>query len=132
VLYTLYLWQRQWHLERARVGGSQTQRRTLRAAETRGCNGRQLEWEDCSGKLRPSSDLPTHRVLDNAFPEVGVVGPSEYATAWAQARKYIPCFGTTHADSFHGPDPEFTGTRLAIFPPVDDTGGRFSFLSRYW
>jgi len=57
---------------------------------------------------------------------------SEYATAWAQARKPIPCFGTTHADYFHGPVPEFTGTPLASFPPVDDTGGRFSFLSRYW
>jgi len=41
-------------------------------------NGRQLEWEDCSGKLRPSSDLPTHRVLDNAFPEVGVVAHTHF------------------------------------------------------
>ena len=30
---------------------------------------------------------------------------SEYATAWAQARKPIPCYGTTHADYFHGPVP---------------------------
>ena len=30
---------------------------------------------------------------------------SEYATAWAQARREIPCFGTTHADYFHGPVP---------------------------
>ncbi len=33
---------------------------------------------------------------------------SEYATAWAQARQPIPCFGTTHADYFHGPVPVTT------------------------
>jgi L-ribulose-5-phosphate 4-epimerase len=59
------------------------------------------------GKLRPSSDLPTHLVLYNTFREIGGVAHthSEYATAWAQARKPIPCFGTTHADYFHGPVP---------------------------
>lgn len=56
------------------------------------------------GDLRPSSDLPTHLVLYNEFPQIGGVAHthSEYATAWAQARKPIPCFGTTHADYFHG------------------------------
>ena len=59
------------------------------------------------GKLRPSSDLPTHLVLYSGFPGIGAVGHthSEYATAWAQARTPIPCFGTTHADYFHGPIP---------------------------
>jgi L-ribulose-5-phosphate 4-epimerase len=59
------------------------------------------------GRLRPSSDLPTHLVLYNEFPEIGGVAHthSEYATSWAQARKPIPCFGTTHADYFHGPVP---------------------------
>jgi L-ribulose-5-phosphate 4-epimerase len=59
------------------------------------------------GKLRPSSDLPTHLVLYNQFTEIGGVAHthSEYATAWAQARRPIPCFGTTHADYFHGPVP---------------------------
>jgi L-ribulose-5-phosphate 4-epimerase len=59
------------------------------------------------GRLRPSSDLPTHLVLYNQFPEIGGVAHthSEYATAWAQARKPIPCFGTTHADYFHGDVP---------------------------
>jgi L-ribulose-5-phosphate 4-epimerase len=59
------------------------------------------------GDLRPSSDLATHLVLYNAFPEIGGVvhTHSEYATAWAQARRPIPCFGTTHADYFHGPVP---------------------------
>jgi L-ribulose-5-phosphate 4-epimerase len=65
-------------------------------------DGRILE-----GNLRPSSDLPTHLVLYKAFPEIGGVvhTHSEYATAWAQARREIPCFGTTHADYFHGPVP---------------------------
>lgn len=59
------------------------------------------------GKLRPSSDLPTHLVLYKAFNHIGGIAHthSEYATAWAQARKPIPCFGTTHADYFHGPVP---------------------------
>jgi L-ribulose-5-phosphate 4-epimerase len=59
------------------------------------------------GELRPSSDLPTHLALYQAFPELGGVTHthSTYATAWAQARKPIPCFGTTHADYFHGPVP---------------------------
>jgi L-ribulose-5-phosphate 4-epimerase len=66
-----------------------------------------LKGKIVQGKLRPSSDLPTHLVLYNAFPEIGGVAHthSEYATAWAQARKPIPCFGTTHADYFHGPIP---------------------------
>jgi L-ribulose-5-phosphate 4-epimerase len=59
------------------------------------------------GTLRPSSDLPTHLVLYKAFSAIGGVAHthSEYATAWAQARRAIPCFGTTHADSFYGPVP---------------------------
>jgi L-ribulose-5-phosphate 4-epimerase len=59
------------------------------------------------GTLRPSSDLPTHAALYRAFPTIGGIAHthSEYATAWAQARKSIPCLGTTHADHFHGPIP---------------------------
>jgi L-ribulose-5-phosphate 4-epimerase len=59
------------------------------------------------GVLRPSSDLPTHIILYKAFPQIGGVSHthSEYATAWAQARQPIPCFGTTHADYFRGPVP---------------------------
>lgn len=66
-----------------------------------------LEGKIVEGDLRPSSDLPTHLVLYKAFPKIGGVTHthSEYATAWAQARKPIPCFGTTHADYFHGPVP---------------------------
>ncbi|HLV87064.1 MAG TPA: L-ribulose-5-phosphate 4-epimerase [Candidatus Sulfotelmatobacter sp.] len=59
------------------------------------------------GDLRPSSDLPTHVELYKHFPNIGGVAHthSEYATAWAQAEKPIPCLGTTHADYFHGPVP---------------------------
>ena len=66
-----------------------------------------LQCRVIEGELRPSSDLPTHAALYRAFPSIGGVAHthSEYATAWAQARKPIPCFGTTHADYFHGPIP---------------------------
>jgi L-ribulose-5-phosphate 4-epimerase len=59
------------------------------------------------GTLRPSSDLATHLELYKCFPAISGVAHthSEYATAWAQAETPIPCFGTTHADSFHGPIP---------------------------
>ena len=59
------------------------------------------------GDMRPSVDTPTHRVLYQAFPDVGGVvhTHSPYASAWAQAGKPIPCFGTTHADFFRGEVP---------------------------
>ena len=59
------------------------------------------------GTLRPSSDLPTHLELYKAFPTIGGVvhTHSAAATAWAQAGRSIPCFGTTHADYFHGDVP---------------------------
>src|SRR5207248_9475804 len=66
-----------------------------------------LDGNIVEGDLRPSADLPTHLVLYKAFPDIGGVvhTHSEYATAWAQAGREIPCFGTTHADYFHGPVP---------------------------
>ena len=59
------------------------------------------------GHHRPSSDTPTHRVLYNSFLSVGgiVHTHSARATAWAQAGRPIPCFGTTHADHFRGEVP---------------------------
>ena len=59
------------------------------------------------GSLRPSTDLPTHAALYRAFPSIGGVvhTHSRHATAWAQAGREIPCFGTTHADYFHGTVP---------------------------
>lgn len=63
--------------------------------------------EAVEGKLRPSSDAPTHLVLYRAFTEVGgiVHTHSRHATAWAQAGSEIPPLGTTHADFFEGPVP---------------------------
>ena len=52
------------------------------------------------GKLRPSSDTPTHLVLYRAWQGIGGVvhTHSSYATGWAQAKLPIPIYGTTHAD----------------------------------
>jgi L-ribulose-5-phosphate 4-epimerase len=60
-----------------------------------------------AGRLRPSSDTPTHLALYLAFPTIGgiVHTHSEYATTFAQARTPIRCMGTTHADYFHGDIP---------------------------
>ena len=60
-----------------------------------------------AGDLRPSSDTPTHLRLYRAFPELGgiVHTHSPFATAWAQARRELPCLGTTHADHFRGTIP---------------------------
>ena len=59
------------------------------------------------GNYRPSTDLPTHLELYRAYPELGGVvhTHSLNATAWAQAGRDIPLYGTTHADYFHGPIP---------------------------
>jgi L-ribulose-5-phosphate 4-epimerase len=59
------------------------------------------------GKLKPSSDAPTHLQLYQAFPDLGAVvhTHSEWATSWAQAGRSIPAYGTTHADYFHGEVP---------------------------
>jgi L-ribulose-5-phosphate 4-epimerase len=73
---------------------------------------RDLVVTDLDGKIvdgykRPSSDLATHIELYKAFPKIGGVAHthSRHATAWAQARREIPCFGTTHADYFRGAIP---------------------------
>lgn len=63
--------------------------------------------EKVEGTMNPSSDTATHWHLYQAFPDIGgiVHTHSPAATAWAQARKAIPCLGTTHADTFYGPVP---------------------------
>ncbi len=63
-----------------------------------------LEGNVVEGKLRPSSDTPTHVCLYKSFPTVeGIVHThSTYATSWAQACRPVPVFGTTHSDTFHG------------------------------
>jgi L-ribulose-5-phosphate 4-epimerase len=62
-----------------------------------------LDGKIVEGSLRPSSDLDTHTLLYREFPQIGgiVHTHSEFATAWAQAGRPIPCLGTTHADYFH-------------------------------
>ena len=59
------------------------------------------------GKLRPSSDLPTHLCLYKIYPELGgiVHTHSTYATSFAQGGRSIPPYGTTHADAFYGSIP---------------------------
>ncbi|MGO8836255.1 MAG: L-ribulose-5-phosphate 4-epimerase AraD, partial [Limisphaerales bacterium] len=59
------------------------------------------------GSLSPSSDTPTHLMLYRAFKNIGGVvhTHSLYATAWAQAGRGIPSFGTTQADYWHGDVP---------------------------
>lgn len=66
-----------------------------------------LDGKIVEGSYKPSSDLDTHLEIYRNFKGVrGVVHThSSYASAWAQARREIPCFGTTHADYFHGPVP---------------------------
>lgn len=67
-----------------------------------------LEGKVVDGKLKPSSDEPTHRVLYREFAAGmgssirGIIHThSAYAVAWAQACRSIPLFGTTHADHAH-------------------------------
>jgi L-ribulose-5-phosphate 4-epimerase len=66
-----------------------------------------LDGKKVEGRLNPSSDTPTHRRLFLAFKHVGGVvhTHSSCATAFAQAGKPIPIFGTTHADYFNGSIP---------------------------
>ena len=63
--------------------------------------------ESISGNLNPSSDTATHLEIYRNFPNVeGIVHThSRWATIFAQAKKEIPVFGTTHADYFHGAIP---------------------------
>ena len=66
-----------------------------------------LDGNRVEGKLNPSSDTPTHIELYRAFSEIGgiVHTHSTMATAWAQAGRALPCYGTTHADYFYGEIP---------------------------
>jgi L-ribulose-5-phosphate 4-epimerase len=59
------------------------------------------------GGLKPSSDTPTHLELYRGFAEIGGVvhTHSLYATAWSQAQRDLPGYGTTQADYWHGDVP---------------------------
>ncbi len=71
------------------------------------------------GDIKPSSDTPTHIFLYQQFPEIGGVvhTHSTWATSWAQARRPIPAYGTTHADYFYG---EIPCTRALTKEEVED------------
>lgn len=66
-----------------------------------------LDGKVVESELKPSVDTPTHLEIYRAFPDVNAVvhTHSPYATAFAQARKPISCYGTTHADHFMGEVP---------------------------
>lgn len=66
------------------------------------------------GYLRPSSDTKTHAVMYKQWNGIGSIvhTHSTYATAWAQAQKDIPVFGTTHADH--------TTSAIPCAPPMGD------------
>ena len=66
-----------------------------------------LEGNRVEGRYNPSSDTATHLELYKAFPTIGgiVHTHSPHATAWAQAGRALPCYGTTHADYFYGDIP---------------------------
>ena len=63
--------------------------------------------EVLDGKLKPSSDTPTHLELYRKFPNIGgiVHTHSRWATIFAQAKQPIKAYGTTHADYFYGAIP---------------------------
>ena len=66
-----------------------------------------LDGNVVEGKWKPSSDTPTHLELYKAFQNIGgiVHTHSRNATAWAQAGRGIPAYGTTHGDYFYGEIP---------------------------
>ena len=73
-----------------------------------------IDGNTVEGTLRPSSDTKTHAVLYKHWEDIGGVvhTHSTYGTAWAQAQKAIPIFGTTHADHLT--------VDIPCAPPMDD------------
>jgi L-ribulose-5-phosphate 4-epimerase len=75
-----------------------------------------LKGQVVEGKMKPSSDTRTHLGLYNAYPELGGVAHTHslHAVSWAQARRDIPVFGTTHADHLTQPVPCTDGMSPAM------------------
>ena len=73
-----------------------------------------FDGQTVEGDLRPSSDTLTHAVLYNRWEKIGGVAHTHslYATAWAQALRSIPLYGTTHAD--------YTTEDIPCAPPMND------------
>jgi L-ribulose-5-phosphate 4-epimerase len=85
-----------------------------------------LDGNKLNGDFNPSSDTKTHLELYRAFSDIGgiVHTHSSNATAWAQAKRAIPCLGTTHADYFYGEIPctDVIGDAEIIRDYEDETG----------
>ncbi len=66
-----------------------------------------LNGDVVEGTLRPSSDTKTHLHLYREFAEIGGITHTHslHATMFSQAGRELPCYGTTHADHFHGTVP---------------------------
>jgi L-ribulose-5-phosphate 4-epimerase len=66
-----------------------------------------LDGKTVQGRLKASSDTPTHLELYRRFADIGGIchTHSTYATVWAQAKRALPALGTTHADYFYGDIP---------------------------
>ncbi len=66
-----------------------------------------LEGKTLENGLNPSSDTPTHVCLFRQFKTIGAIAHthSRFATAFAQAGRSVPAYGTTHADSAPGEIP---------------------------
>ena len=86
-------------------------------------DGKQVE-----GRLKPSSDTPTHLRLYQAFPDVGgiVHTHSRWATIMAQAGLPIPALGTTHADYFYG---EIPCTRRMRQDEIEGPPGHYEHMT---
>jgi L-ribulose-5-phosphate 4-epimerase len=74
-----------------------------------------LDGKMVEGTLRPSSDTLTHAVLYKHWEGVGAIvhTHSKFATAWAQAQRDIPIYGTTHADH--------NTVNIPCAPPMEDS-----------
>ena len=79
------------------------------------------------GDLRPSSDTLTHAVLYKEWKDIGAIvhTHSTYATAWAQALRDIPIYGTTHADHLT--------VDIPCAPPMNDNmiKGQYEYETGY-
>lgn len=92
-----------------------------------------LDGNIVEGRLKPSSDTPTHLEIYKAFPSAGGVvhTHSTYATAWAQAGLDLPCLGTTHADCFRGPVPCTAGLEASALTAGFEKETGLSIVRRF-
>lgn len=92
-----------------------------------------LEGRPAREGLAPSVDLATHLAIYRGFEGVGGVvhTHSHFAVCWAQARRPIPCLGTTHADYFHGDVPVTRPLAEAEMAEYEAGTGR-TILEAFW